>query len=251
MNITKWTVAHFSPTGGTRRIAHAISEGFGTPTRELDLTGAIAAPILGETEALLAVLPVYAGRVPRIALERLAAVRARGQKAVAVAVYGNREFDDALLEIKEALEGNGLRVIAAAAFVAEHSIVRTIAKDRPDPEDLAIARQFGAQVMAKPEDAPSVQVPGNSPYREVKPSAVHPAAGESCAKCGLCAKMCPLGAIPAEDPSLTSADCCINCMRCVQVCPRHCRALPDAFLKAVTQMLTKTASERKCPTTFL
>lgn len=251
MNIKKWIIAHFSPTGGTKKVADAIAVGFDIPVVEMDLTKEISGITLGEHDALMAVLPVYAGRVPQIALEHLAAVKGNGQKAVAVVVYGNREYEDALLETKDALEANGFQVIAAAAFVAEHSIVRTIAAGRPDAEDVAICRQFAADVMAKADDAASAQVPGNSPYKELKPSAFHPAASESCVKCGACSQQCPLGAIPLEDPSQTNNDLCINCMRCIQVCPQQCRALPDAFLTMVTQMLNQNAAEYKKPVVFL
>ena len=116
MNIEKWIIAHFSPTGGTKKVADAITAGLGTPVVELDLTKADTSVTLGENDALMAVLPVYAGRVPQLSLERLSALKANGQKAVAVVVYGNREYDDALLETKNALETNGFRVIAAAAL---------------------------------------------------------------------------------------------------------------------------------------
>ena len=132
MNIAKWIIAHFSPTGGTKKIADAISAGFHTPVVEMDLTKADSTVTLGENDGLMAVLPVYAGRVPQIALERLAALKGSGQKAVAVVVYGNREYEDALLETEDALEANGFQVIAAAAFIAEHSIARSIAAGRPD-----------------------------------------------------------------------------------------------------------------------
>ena len=95
MYIEKWIIAHFSPTGGTRKVANAIAAGFHTPIAEMDLAKADSAVSLGENDALMAVLPVYAGRVPQISLERLAALKGNGQKAVAVVVYGNREFDDA------------------------------------------------------------------------------------------------------------------------------------------------------------
>ena len=251
MNIEKWIIAHFSPTGGTRKVADAIAAGFDIPVVEMDLTKADSAVTLGEKDALMVVLPVYAGRVPQISLERLSALKGNGQKAVAVVVYGNREFDDALLETKGALEAGGFRVVAAAAFIAEHSIVRSIAAGRPDAEDEALCRQFASDVMAKPDDATPVQVPGNNPYKKLKPSTFHPAANENCVKCGACACQCPVGAIPLDNPGETLGDVCINCMRCVQVCPVHSRALPDAFLSMITQMLNQNAAGYKKPAIFL
>ena len=251
MNIEKWIIAHFSPTGGTKKVADAIAAGFHIPVVEMDLTRADSAVTLGENDALMVVLPVFAGRVPQISLERLSALQGNGQKAVAVVVYGNREYDDALLETKDALEAGGFRVVAAAAFIAEHSIVRSVANCRPDAEDEAICRQFAADVMAKADDAAPVQVPGNTPYKELKPSAFHPAANESCVKCGVCALQCPVSAISMDDPSQTNNELCINCMRCIQVCPQHCRALPDAFLTVITQMLNQNAAGYKKPTIFL
>ena len=251
MNIEKWIIAHFSPTGGTKKVADAIAAGFQTPVVEMDLTKADSAVTLGKKDALMAVLPVFAGRVPQIALQRLAALKGNGQKAVAVVVYGNREFDDALLETKDTLEANGFRVVAAAAFIAEHSIARSIAAGRPDAEDEVLCRQFAADVMAKADDAATVHVPGNTPYKELKPSAFHPAADENCVKCGVCAQQCPVGAIPLDEPSQTNNDMCINCMRCVQVCPQQCRTLPDSFMTMITQMLNQNATGYKKPVAFL
>ena len=251
MNIEKWIIAHFSPTGGTKKVADAIAAGFGTPVAEMDLTRIDSAVTLGEEDALMAVLPVYGGRVPPVSLERLSALKGSGQKAVAVVVYGNREFDDALLETKNALEEAGFQLIAAAAFIAEHSIVRSIANRRPDAEDLALCRQFAADVMKKADDAASVQVPGNTPYKELKPSAFYPAANDACVKCGVCAEQCPVGAIPMDEPYKTDSNLCINCMRCVGLCPRQCRALPDPFLAKVTEMLNENAAGYKKPAIFL
>ena len=251
MHIEKWIVAHFSPTGGTRKVADAIAAGFETPVAELDLCRADASALLGKQDGLMAVLPVFGGHVPLIALERLSALKASGQKAVAVVVYGNREFDDALLETKHALEAAGFQVVAAAAFIAEHSLVRSIAAGRPDARDKALCRQFAADVMAKPDHAPSVNVPGNYPYAERKSSPFHPEADERCIRCGICAEQCPTNAISASDPKKANPDLCINCLRCAACCPRDCRALPAPFVAKATEMLNENAAGYKQPVVFL
>ena len=38
MHIEKWIIAHFSPTGGTKKVTDAIAAGFNTPVVEMDLT---------------------------------------------------------------------------------------------------------------------------------------------------------------------------------------------------------------------
>ena len=52
MHIEKWIIAHFSPTGGTKKVADAIAAGFNTPVVELDLTQENPAITLGENDAL-------------------------------------------------------------------------------------------------------------------------------------------------------------------------------------------------------
>lgn len=253
MNETKWIIAHFSPTGTTYKVARAIAEGSECPIAEMDLSAADCSAELTHNSVLLAAIPVYGGRVPAVAIERLSKLQGNGQSAVAVAVYGNREFDDALLELKNAMESNGFRVMAAGAFIAEHSIVRSIAAGRPDADDLKIARQFGADIMKKlgnqaSED--SFTVPGNNSYVAVKPSVFHPKADETCIQCGICAEKCPVGAIPLEDPAQTMESVCINCMRCIQVCPVKSRALPALFVAGATKMLEEKAAGYKLPQLF-
>ena len=251
MNTPKWIIAHFSPTGGTKRVADAIAAGFSVPVAQMDLTNADSAVTLGEHDGLMAVVPVFAGRVPQIALERLSALKGSGQKAVAVVVYGNREFDDALLETRDALEANGFRVIAGAAFIAEHSMHRSIAAGRPDAQDEALCRRFAADVTAKADDAAPIQVPRSTPNKDLQPSAFHPAANDTCTKCGTCAKGCSTGAIPLNDPSHPDNERCINCMRCVASCPMNSRALPDAFRAMIMKMLNENAAGYKEPVVFL
>lgn len=253
MNQFYWHSVYFSPTGNTLKVAKAISGSSGTSVHETDLSVPTFLNILEENEVLLAVMPVFGGRIPPVAVERLSSFKGNGQMAVAVVVYGNRAYEDALLELKTEIEKCGFQVAAAAAFIAEHSIIRKIAAGRPDSGDLKIAADFGADVMGKilHGNQVPVQVPGNPEYKIYAGSSAHPKTNEGCTACGICAKGCPVGAISPESPSGTDQDKCMNCMRCVSVCPVSARSLPEPMLAAVERMLTENASEARQPEIFL
>lgn len=249
MNSISLTQAVFSPTGGTQRVADAIASALNV--NKIDLCAEVAP--LPLFTPLMAVLPVYGGRLPAVAVERLRKIKGAGQPAVAVVVYGNRAYDDALLELKNELTDAGFTVVAAAAFVAEHSIVCSIAAGRPNAQDIAIAADFGKVVAAKlaADDKTPVTVPGNYPYKELPKMPVVPLTLESCGGCGRCARLCPVGAIPAAAPHTTDASKCILCMRCVAVCPRRARLLPPPVLEMFTQRLNAVATEPKQAELFL
>lgn len=249
MNAISLTQVVFSPTGGTQRVADAIASALNV--NKIDLCAEVAP--LPLFTSLMAVLPVYGGRLPAVAVERLRKIKGAGQPAVAVVVYGNRAYDDALLELKNELTDAGFTVVAAAAFVAEHSIVRSIAAGRPNAQDIAIAADFGKAVAAKlaSDDKTPVTVPGNYPYKDLPKMPVVPLTLESCGGCGRCARLCPVGAIPAAAPHTTDASKCILCMRCVAVCPRRARLLPPPVLEMFTQRLNAVATEPKQAELFL
>ncbi|MBE6418431.1 MAG: 4Fe-4S dicluster domain-containing protein [Akkermansiaceae bacterium] len=249
MNTITLTQAVFSPTGGTQRVADAIVPAM--QVNKIDLcTEVEPLPLL---TPLMAVLPVYGGRLPAVAVERLRKISGQGQPAVAVVVYGNRAYEDALLELKDVLTDCGFVVVAAAAFIAEHSIVRSIAAGRPNAEDVAAAADFGKAVAAKiaAGDKSPVTVPGNYPYKDLPQMPVVPLTLESCRGCGRCARLCPVGAIPAHAPHTTDASKCILCMRCVAVCFRRSRLLPAQVLDVFTQRLNAVAAEPKQPEVFV
>ena len=70
-----------------------------------------------------------------MAVRRLKALNGQGARAVLACVYGNRAYEDTLVEREDAARETGFRVIAAMAAVAEHSIARQFASGRPDEQD--------------------------------------------------------------------------------------------------------------------
>ncbi|MBR5522630.1 MAG: 4Fe-4S binding protein [Akkermansia sp.] len=248
-----WITATFSPTGSTRAISQAIAAG--KEQQHIDLLKPTEAQLIPATTPLLAVVPVYGGRVPAIAIERLSALQGEGGPAIAVVVYGNRAYEDALLELKNTLTGCGFRVVAAAAFIAEHSIARSIATGRPHEQDKQTAAAFSVAIDAKlalplAEQA-EVSVPGNEDMKPLPQMPATPMVTDACGGCGYCARQCPTQAIPAGNPRTTDASRCILCMRCVSICPRKARILPPPLLEGMTARLQLCASEPRLPELYV
>ena len=203
-------------------------------------------PHIHEDDLVVIAMPVFAGRVPALAVERLRRVNPHGAKCVVVAVYGNRAYDDALLEMLDVATGMGFRVIAAVGAVAEHSIVRQYGKGRPDADDEQVLRRFGADILSKAErdDCTVPQVPGHRPYKKGGP-VPQPKGRSGCNRCGACARQCPADAIPLSDPKRVDAARCISCMRCVSVCPTGARRIGAVMHFLATQGLKKACAAWK------
>ncbi len=240
----------FSPTGGTNNVSHIIANSFHQETEIVDLTDPgkdfSKITICKEDLCILAV-PAYGGRVPQTAVSRLSQINGNGAKAILIAVYGNREFDDTLAELQEVALAAGFQPVAGIGAVAEHSLVRRFGAGRPDAQDKLELEDFAARITSaiqKQENAP-LHLPGNQPYKTYSGSAAKPAAGELCVSCGLCAAKCPVSAIPAQNPRQTDHTSCISCMRCINICPMHARTLDDAVINAITDRLSAVCKERK------
>ena len=266
MDINAARLIYFSPTDTTRNTLEGIAKGIEAGTVgsiNLTLPQARGAEFETQQDELTIIgAPVYGGRLPHVAVERLRQIRGNNTPAVLVVVYGNREFEDALLELRDLATEQGFRPVAGGAFLGEHSYSSEsspIAHGRPDNVDVAQAVDFGAQVREKlvrtptPETLLPLDVPGDFPYKERSASSnISPVTAERlCGLCGTCAEVCPTGAITVTEIVVTDGGACIRCSACVKNCPTGARDWEGDWIISVRGWLGERCSERKEPAVFL
>ena len=255
-------LVYFSPTQTTKRIIEGIAQGIQVDKAEhIDLT-----PPESRTQEFeemydeLAIVgaPVYGGRIPVDAAHRLRRLKGNDTPAVVVVVYGNRAYEDALLELKDLVVEAGFIPVAGGAFLGEHSFSTDaipIAHRRPDTEDLRKAAAFGKLIQDKMRDIHTLDemsplhVPGNHPYKNRgKLPRISPITQEMlCTKCETCVTFCPATAIVVQDAVETDPDACILCCACVKNCPTSARVMDNQLVSRSVEWLSKNCGERKEP----
>lgn len=247
----------FSPTGGTKRVSDILAASFPGEKEEIDLLNKDAdygAYNFQQEDVCLIAVPSFGGRVPETAVERIQSMKGNSARAVLVCVYGNRAYEDTLLELKNAAKKAGFHPVAAVAAVAEHSIMHQFAAGRPDADDEAELRAFADSIWKKLDSEnqmDEVTVPGNEPYKEFKGSSMKPIVGEACNGCSLCAKHCPVGAIDPQAPNKTDEEQCISCMGCIAVCPQKARHLNAQMVAGVSEKMAPLFADGKENQLFL
>lgn len=251
---------YFSPTHTTETIvsdvANELATALSAETATVSLTLPNERPASVSCDAgdvLVLGFPVYAGRVPELVTSEIARMSSGGAQAVIIGMYGNRHYDDALLEAADALEERGFRIVAAGAFIGEHSMTAHVAAGRPDASDREAARSFGrsiALVIASgTAEAPAIA--GNRPYKKrPEPADIRPLTTDDCTSCGICATVCPMGIIDHEDPRLVQAGC-LRCNACVKRCPENTKHFESELTDKIVAMLETTCREPRKPELFL
>lgn len=240
----------FSPTGGTQKVSALLTNALNGEVTSIDLTDSkqdFRAVQLASDDVAVISVPSYGGRVPAVAIDRLSCITGHGAQAILVCVYGNRAYEDTLVELEDAVKQAEFQVIAAVAAIAEHSIARQFAANRPDSQDAqqlsAFAKQIQDKLSANNTAEPSI--PGNRPYKKTGGAGMVPKPTKDCTKCGVCIHECPVQAINPENPKKVDEKTCISCMRCISVCPHSARRVNPVMLSAVGLALKKVCSERK------
>ncbi len=240
----KVTAMYWSATGTTEKIVRTIAQTLDPQYAVVDFTLPGARKqgrTFGPDDLVVFGTPVYAGRVPNVLLKYLGTIEGKGALAVPVVLFGNRNFDDGLIELRDILEADGFHTIAGAAFVGEHAFSRTLAAGRPDAADLQLAQEFAAQVgekLTRGAYTTPAQVEGCTPLRpyytprdrkgtpinilKVKPKTDL----EKCDGCGVCVDVCPMGSIDREHPETVNG-ICIKCCACEKKCPKGAKYFDD------------------------
>ena len=245
-----WAV-YFSATDTTKKIVLTIADEaarlLGAEREDYDFTppgmreNGFAA---GKDDLVIFGTPVYAGRVPNVLLKYLATIQGNGALAVPVVLFGNRNFDDGLIELRDILENTGFHTVAAAAFVGEHSFSKTLAAGRPDADDMKEALAFAGKIAEKVKGLPEGEAPAPvevegvpHPYRgyyqprdrkgvSIDIRKVKSLVSDACDDCKICADVCPMGSISHENVREYTG-ICNKCGACIKKCPKQARYYED------------------------
>lgn len=246
---------YFSPSNTTKIIIETISNNFKEEKATLNL---LISPKIEKTykkdDLIIIGIPVFAGRIPKIAREKIELLKGNETPAIAIVNYGNRDYDFALYELNEILKENGFKVFAAAAFISHHSLFPQVAIGRPDEEDKSIINDFSLKCIEKieKEDFNNVEVSGKDAYKDLKKLPITPFTNEcKCSFCLDCVSICPLGAIPEEDPISTDNNLCDACTACIYICNENARSFIGETYEEMNSKFIKNNSERKEAEIFL
>lgn len=265
----------FSPTRTTKKITEAVIGGIRPQTARIhDATKSSlrnSMPQPSGADAVILAAPVYYGRLPESIVPVFKRLKGDGKPVFLIVVYGNREFDDALVELHDISVEQGFVPAAAGAFIGEHSYSlpgRPIAPGRPDPADLDKAAAFGSRIreclgpVLRPEALASLDLPGNRPYKTpdnlLKLKQVRQTVAftpetdpDRCTQCGICVDVCPEAAIDACDVADIDRWKCIVCFACVKSCPEQAKNLTEPNFDAAIRQMAEMIARPKDPTVFL
>ena len=250
MKIRKVWKIYFSPTGTTKKVVTLLAEEtaaiLGAPMDEYNFTLPSARqnfPKVESGDLVIFGMPTYAGRLPNLMLKYLATISGNGAMAVPVVTFGNRAFDNSLIELRNILESHDFHTVAAGAFSCEHSFSTELGAYRPDWEDECEIRDFAHRIAEKISAGKAeqiaisaIEVPGDPEAGYYQPRdrkgtfidirKVKPVTGSKCVNCGVCARVCPMGAIDPSDVTSVPG-ICIKCNACVKRCTRDAKFFDD------------------------
>lgn len=248
---TKIAKIYFSPSNTTRKITDEIANKFEGTQEEYNLLNIASGNTVKEFDddtLVIVGMPIFAGRLPKIASEKLMNFKGENVAAIAIVNYGNVNIGDALLELNDILKENGFNIIGTGATVSQHSIVTDIATNRPDDKDLEKLNEFVEKCKEKLEsqDFNEISLPSNKAYCDYKKVPLTPICDESlCIYCYECVSTCPEEAIPDMDPLKTDTNLCSACTACIYICPENARYFTGDVFEGMKEKFLANFTKRK------
>lgn len=261
----KTEIIYFSATGTTKALVTAISQGLNGDVHFTNITllESRKNAIILDCDLTIIATPVYGERIPHFLYDFFQGIKGKGNPLVAISVYGNMGFGISLEQFKEFAENNNFRLIAAGAFIGQHTYATKTAPvgyGRPDEYDLHQMRIFGENIQKKmdAENFIQIRVP-----KSVLPKFItefpdsgtrflirQPQVEKSvCTACGACARKCPVGAIDLKTLEISEQKC-LRCYACVIVCPKSAR-IGEFRLPVFRAVFRHMGIKRKENQTFL
>ena len=270
-------VVFFSPTKNTQKILAQIAGGMNlpyTPEPFIDITTKINQKIINEKivgDIILFGVPVYISKIPSMVLPVITALEGNGRWIIPVAVSGHVTHGECLENMIWVFKQQNFRILAAAKFIGRHSFTSAeflLGENRPNQDDMHIAREFGKKVRNKlgksPTElviqgiAPSGDAEEKIPERKAQvlvDSPVHDP--EKCVRCRVCYAHCPVEAIDfdsfanEQNPFVVDEDLCFRCFGCVFVCPFDALSIQLTMTPEQRQEFLQYGKESQHPEVFL
>lgn len=242
---------YFSATDTAKKYVDAVVSVFSNvPDVYINLADDMKMPFpkLTSEDIVIIASPVYGGRLPESVASRFMELRGKGAYVIPMVVYGNRDYDDALIELVDITSEDGFNIVGAGAFIGQHSIFPRVAHNRPNETDLKRAVEFATRCKESilHEKRGNLEVKGNRPYKKIMNVGLTPKVNKKlCTRCGICALNCPAGAINVDDPTKTINEKCISCGKCINHCPHRARKHGGLKYKIIDEIFTRAFSKNK------
>jgi ferredoxin/protein involved in ribonucleotide reduction len=268
MKIQQIYTLFYSATGNTEKIVNALTEHIAgewkVPVQRVNIASLREREKkrFFQSDTLVIVgTPVYAGRIPNKMLPYFQTMlEGNGSLAVSVVTFGNRAYDNALIELKNELGKRGLHTVAGMAMPSEHAFSDKLATGRPDESDLSLIQCFAKEVMEKIEalQEPSkgqISMPGDEVIKgyyipfgiDGKPAVFLKAKPKTdmdlCIHCEICSEVCPMGSISRQEPDKVEG-ICVKCQACIKKCPVGAKYFDDSAFLSHVKMLEENYTRR-------